>query len=204
MPKLYARNRWAAAFMGLCLLCLSGCDLPDLFSDPETKDADFVFRASGETAPPVETELTTEGTIFVYVVGEVMHPGVYELTRQDRLEAAIRAAGGFTDEAEPASVNLARSVNDGEQVVVLSRDAFATAGVSFGLNTEAAPGMVNINTADQNELATLPGIGQTRAQAIIAHRNKHGPFEKIEDIMQVSGIKQAAFEQIRDLITTGR
>lgn len=203
MPK-QLRYRWAAALLGLCLLCLSGCDFPDLFSDPEPEETDFVYQASGETTPPAETELTTEGTIFVYVVGEVLHPGVYELKRQDRLEAAIRAAGGFTDEAEPASVNLARSVTDGEQVVVLSREAFAAAGMSFGPDGEAVPGLVNINTADQNELTTLPGIGQTRAQAIIAHRNKHGPFETIEDIMQVSGIKQAAFEQIRDRITTGR
>lgn len=203
MPKQYEMKRWVAAFWGLCLLCLSGCELPNLFSDPETQETEFVYQALDSTATEENAE-STEGTIFVYIVGEVRNPGVYELKRQERLEAAILAAGGFTEEAEPASVNLARTVADGEQIVVLSREAYATAGAAIGSNGGSSPGLVNINTASEQELTTLPGIGTTRAQAIIAHRNKHGPFETIEDIMQVSGIKQAAFEQIRERITTGR
>ena len=203
MPKQYEMKRWVAAFWGLCLLCLSGCELPDLFSDPETQETEFVYQALDSTATEENAE-STEGTIFVYIVGEVRNPGVYELKRQERLEVAVLAAGGFTEEAEPASVNLARTVADGEQIVVLSREAYATAGAAIGSNGGSSPGLVNINTASEMELTTLPGIGTTRAQAIIAHRNKHGPFETIEDIMQVSGIKQAAFEQIRERITTGR
>ena len=202
MPRKHELKRWLAAFMGLCLLCLDGCDLPNLFSDPETSDTGFVYEASAVQSVPEETEAETPDTIFVYVVGEVVRPGVYELRRQDRLEAAIEAAGGFTDDAEPASVNLARTVVDGEQVEVLSREAFSEYGTARSL--QGGTGLVNINTADEKELTTLPGIGQARAQAIIDHRHKHGPFDKIEDIMQVNGIKQAAFDQIRDKITTGR
>ena len=95
-------------------------------------------------------------------------------------------------------------MTDGEQIVVLSRAAYASLPVGIGTSGSSGSGLVNINTAGMTELTGLPGIGQTRAQAIIDHRNKHGPFEKIEDIMQVNGIKQAAFEQIRGMITTGR
>ena len=204
MPKQYEKKRWAAVILGICLLCLSGCGLPDLFSDPETQETEFIFQAFAESSTDVDAEDTTEGTIFVYIVGEVLHPGVYEILQHDRLEAVVNAAGGFTEDAEPASVNLARTVTDGEQIVVLSRAAYAAAGAAIGSNGDASSGLVNINTANEKELATLPGIGTTRAQAIIAHRNKYGPFETIEDIMQVSGIKQAAFEQIRERITTGR
>lgn len=199
------RKRCLAAGLGLCFLCLYGCEFPDLFSGPEaTTEEDFFLQASSVQASTAEGASETEGTIFVYVVGEVQKPGVYELKRGDRLEAAITAAGGFTEEAEVTCVNLARPVSDGEQILVLSREAYATAGALLGSSASNATGLVNINTADERELTSLPGIGQTRARAVIDHRNKHGLFEKIEDIMQVNGIKQAAFEQIRDLITTGR
>ena len=172
MPKQYEKKRWAAVIMGICLLCLSGCGLPDLFSDPETQETEFIFQAFAESSTDVDAEDTTEGTIFVYIVGEVLHPGVYEILQHDRLEAVVNAAGGFTEDAEPASVNLARTVTDGEQIVVLSRAAYAAAGAAIGSNGDASSGLVNINTANEKELATLPGIGTTRAQAIIAHRNK--------------------------------
>lgn len=201
MPKQHSKRRYMAALIWLSLSFLPGCELPDLFSDPVTTGAeDFMLEAMTETEPQ-EMPSTTERTIFVYVVGEVVNPGVYELGSMDRLEAAIRAAGGFTEAAEPASVNLARTMTDGEQVEVLSREAYA-AGVV--IHSQTGSGLVNINTAGVKELTELPGIGETRAQAIIDHRNKHGPFETIEDIMQVNGIKQVAFEQIRDKITTGR
>ncbi|MBR5348441.1 MAG: ComEA family DNA-binding protein [Lachnospiraceae bacterium] len=202
MPKQHKKRRFISGVFWLSLLFLPGCDLPDLFSDSVTSSAeDFVLEALTESGSLVDMPSETEGTIFVYVVGEVLHPGVYELKSGERLDAAIRAAGGFTEAAEPASVNLARPVTDGEQVEVLSREAYVARGVIY---SQTGSGLVNINTADVRELMTLPGIGETRAQAIIDHRNKHGPFETIEAIMQVSGIKQAAFEQIRDKITTGR
>ena len=202
------KNLWKrclAAWSGLCLLCLYGCGFPDLFPDPEeTSEEGFVLETvSLQTGQETETA-EAERTVFVYVVGEVNHPGVYEVRSSDRLDCVIAAAGGFTADAEPASVNLARPVTDGEQIVVLSRAAYASLPVGIGTSESSGSGLVNINTAGMTELTGLPGIGQTRAQAIIDHRNKHGPFEKIEDIMQVNGIKQAAFEQIRGMITTGR
>lgn len=202
MPIKPKRKRWLAAFWGLCLLCLYGCDLPDLFSDPlPTTEDVFVCEASALQSLSGTDETETRGRIYVYVVGEVRHPGVYEIEPRERLEAAIRAAGGFTEAAEPASVNLARTVTDGEQIEVLSREAYASCQA---VRNESETGLVNINTAEEKTLTELPGIGQVLAQAIIDHRNKHGPFEKIEDIMQVNGIKQALFERIRDRITTGR
>jgi len=180
---------------------LTGCDLPSVFSDPVTKVADDFICETAESSTPSTTG-PTESVIYVYVVGEVRNPGVYRVERTDRLEAVIEAAGGFTEDAEPASVNLARTVSDGEQVVVLSREAYQTASALLDVDGILSR-PVNINTATERELMALPGIGQTRAQAIIDHRNKHGPFDTIEDIMRVSGIKQAAFEQIRENITTG-
>lgn len=134
--------------------------------------------------------------ICVYVVGEVVNPGVYMLKDDARVCDAIDAAGGFTENAAKDYLNLASKISDGEKIVVYSIEQ-----VQHSEDMSEQSTLVNINTASADKLMTLPGIGQSRANDIIKYREKNGRFETIEDIMKVSGIKEAAFSKIEDLIT---
>lgn len=144
--------------------------------------------------------------LVVYVCGEVRFPGVYELPAGARAVDAIEAAGGLTEEADLTAVNQARPLSDGEMLTIYKagdspagEDLSALPGREAGTAAgEADPKKVNINTADAAELTTLRGIGEARARDIIAYREEHGPFSSIEDIMKVSGIKNAAFSKIKD------
>lgn len=151
---------------------------------------------------------------FVHICGEVKEPGVYELPKDSRIFEAIAAAGGFTDEAADDLLNLAEKIFDGMKLVVLSKDEAAalsdeerlklSGGSSSGSGGDTAKsggGLVNINTASKEELMTLSGIGEARAEDIIRCREESGGFKKIEDIMKVPGIKNAAFQKIKDSIT---
>lgn len=133
--------------------------------------------------------------IYVHVLGQVRRPGLYELRDGDRAVDAVAAAGGFTEAADAAGVNLARFVSDGEQIVVPAIGEAAPASVG------GVPGKVNLNTADAALLDTLPGVGPATAANIIAWREQNGRFEAIEDLLDVGGIGAAKFESLRDLVT---
>ena len=134
---------------------------------------------------------------FVHICGEVMQPGVYEVAEGSRLFEVLELAGGFTDEAAEASLNLASQVSDGMQIVILSK---AEEEQKNEAEAEQASALVNINKASKDQLMTLPGIGESRAEDIIRYREESGGFSTIEDIMKVSGIKDAAFQKIKDSI----
>ncbi len=142
-------------------------------------------------------------TIFVYVCGEVNSPGVYELPEGSRLFEAVEAAGGFTEDADERVHNLALLLKDGAQITVYSRSEAETlsAALRYGASGESPDGLININTASKAELMTLPGIGEAKADDIIRYRESNGDFKVIEDIMKVSGIKDAGFQKIKDRIT---
>lgn len=139
-----------------------------------------------------------ETLVYVYVCGAVNSPGVVALGPESRVEDALEAAGGFSDAADRDYVNLAARVTDGEQIYFPTAEEALT---PEGQNRTADAGLVNINAADAALLCTLPGIGETRAQDIIAYREANGGFQTEEDIMKVPGIKTAAYEKIRDKIT---
>ena len=133
----------------------------------------------------------------VYISGAVRSPGVYPVMEGDRLARVVEAAGGATEDADLAAVNLAARVEDkdhwhiprlGETVAVATPQAGALAG------------KVQINSADAEELASLPGIGPVRAEAIMRYREANGPFSSAEDLLAVSGIGPVRLEAIRDLI----
>ena len=159
---------------------------------------------SGEavTLRPVPTETP----LIVHITGAVPRPGVYALAQGSRVQDAISAAGGFLAEAEKKGINLARALEDGEQL-----DVPYVEGASPVIATEApastqdpsATELININFASQVELESLPGIGPTNAQKIIAYREQNGPFLTIEDIINVPGIGPGTYERIKDLITVG-
>ena len=162
-------------------------------------------------------------TLVVHICGAVSAPGVYELPAGSRIIDAVEAGGGFLPEAEEACCNLAEEIVDGCQIYIMTKSESCADGQTekkAGIQTSpdsdmqttdrnvrsnSAPalenGLVNLNTADIAALMTLPGIGESRAKAIISYREQHGAFAQIEDIMKISGIKQAAFSKIKDKIT---
>ncbi len=156
---------------------------------------------SGEaiTLRPVPTDTP----IVVYISGAVPRPGVYALPKGARVQDAISAAGGFLADADKTGINLARQLDDGEQLDIPFGEGASLVIPTPGAE-EVEPGeadLVNINTASQAELETLPGIGPTTAQKIIEYREENGPFQSTEDIMNVSGIGPGTYERIKDLIT---
>lgn len=150
-----------------------------------------------------KTVESQDGRIYVHVCGAVKYPGVYEFSGDARVFQAVESAGGFLPEACEASLNQAQPVKDGDRIYVPTKEEWES-GLAGPLEEtkEAEPddGLVNINTADENELCTLPGVGQTRAKAIVEYRNEHGSFGRIEDIQNVSGIKSGLFAKIKDYI----
>lgn len=167
-----------------------------------------------ETAQAAEGEEGKDGTeasavpvtLSVHVVGEVVSPGLYEVPEGSRVKDAIDAAGGMTADAQQGSVNLARTLADGEQIVVASKNDSSASVAGSGSTAASSAGgtssaIVNINTADAAALTSLSGIGEATAQKIIADREKNGPFKTKKDITRVSGIGDKKYEAIKDSIT---
>lgn len=150
----------------------------------------------------VETEATAEVLgIFIHVCGEVERPGVYEMKPGNRVFEAVERAGGFTDKAASDYLNLAQPLTDGMKITVPDKELAKTLSESESEQQTVSGDKVNINTATKEQLMTLRGVGEARAADIIAYRQQNGSFKKIEDIMEVSGIKEAAFQKIKESIT---
>lgn len=151
-----------------------------------------------ETAALEALESSAMSACYVHVCGEVRNPGVYELSEGSRIFEAVEMAGGFTEDAAEESLNLAGMIADGMQVMVLSREEAESAAAEKAAENS---GIVNLNTATKEQLMTLKGVGESRAEDIIRYREESGGFKKIEDIMKVPGIKDAGFQKIKDSIT---
>ena len=191
-------------------------------------DTDQNRKAEPSAGSTDRTELSDASseeakTLVVHICGAVSAPGVYELPAGSRIIDAVEAGGGFLPEADEACCNLAEEIVDGCQIYIMTKTESCADGqtekkagiqtspdsdmqttdrnVRSNSATALENGLVNLNTADVAALMTLPGIGESRAKAIISYREQHGAFTKIEDIMKISGIKQAAFSKIKDKIT---
>ncbi len=145
--------------------------------------------------PAASAGAISSATILVHILGAVQHPGLYELSEGDRAIDAVAAAGGFTDGADRAQLNLARFVDDAEQIYVPVVGEGPAGGVA------ASSGKININTADEAALDTLPRVGPAMAARIIAWRETNGRFGTIEELMNVTGIGDKTFEGMKDLVT---
>lgn len=186
--------------------------------------ADAVEVKSSETA----------GEIAVHICGAVHQPGVYYLKENQRLYEGIQKAGGFREDADQDYLNQAMVLEDGMKVVVptkeevtarkiaeeseaeviqsgnFSKAAAMEEGYIQNENSESVSSTedqndkVDLNTADEAMLCTLPGIGESRAKSIIAYRQEHGPFQKTEDVMKVSGIKESAYNKIKDYVIVSK
>lgn len=171
----------------LCMLILcQGC------SDDSLQYVEEVYPAEQDVGQERTFETDIYDTITVHICGEVHFPGVYTVYANSRIHEIVKQAGGFTEYADTEAVNQAREVSDGEQIdipSVLEKEASGTQG------------LIDINKANEALLCTIPGIGTAKARQIVEYRQKNGEFQKIEDIMKISGIKEGLFEKIAPYIT---
>ena len=160
--------------------------------------------------PPEQTTAVKKPSLVVFICGAVQCPGVYELDAGSRLYAAVELAGGFTEEADGSYHNLARNLTDGERIYVPTLSETEDYSLQQRLEGEVSPEgaakgaettVINLNTATLEQLTTLPGIGQSKAESIMEYRSKVGGFVAIEEIMNISGIGEAMFDKIKDKIT---
>lgn len=158
-----------------------------------TKDGETLTLETIETQEESEISHETNAEIYVYVCGAVEREGVYRLSAGSRIYEAIEMAGGFREDAATTEVNQAEVLQDEIKVYVPT--------IAEMISAEAEEdGKINLNQATKEELMTLPGVGASRAESIIQYRNENGDFNNIEEIMQISGIKEGLFEKIKDLI----
>lgn len=170
------------------------------------------------TSPPAATITATAlpSLIRVYVTGAVRESAVYELSSDSIIDDAVRAAGGFSMEANPIGINLAQPVADGMQIyvpsmmeemtvlpVVTGASVGDTGGAPSRMSPDLFAGLVNVNLATAAELESLPGIGPSTAAKIIAFREANGPFATVEALLDVPGIGDAKLDAIRELISVG-
>lgn len=195
----------------ICILGLfTGCGKEEptfLPAEEEQETEERIYAdAAGEQAAgsgKAENQWKEPDSIFVYVCGAVNKPGVYELSCTARAFEAIEKAGGFSTEAYEEALNLAKPLEDGEKLTVPTKEEWEQAEQAeeaLTAENEKQDGLVNINTASKEELCTLPGVGSSRAESIIAYREENGSFSAIEDIKNVTGIKEGLFSKIKDKI----
>jgi len=207
-PALIASRRSVRSRVGVgaaIVLVLTGLGIAVLVS---------AFGARGTTQSIPSTTLATPGatagvggtarssatgaTIYVHILGAVAKPGLYLLTDGDRAVDLVAAAGGFTDAADLSGLNLARPLVDGEQILVPN---VGEAPAVPAAGSATAGGKVNINTADETALETLPRVGPAMAKRIIDWRTKNGRFTALEDLMSVTGVGEKTFDSLKDLVT---
>lgn len=180
-------------------------------SSMETKVQEESRDGSFETDSK-DSFLKTVGKTGVYIYGAVNKPGVYYLDSNSRVVDLVKAAGGFKENAYRTGVNLAAYLKDADVVRILTKkqakrlkkDEYVQQENSTGQPLDekmSSDGTVNINLAGKEELMSLDGIGQSKAEAIIAYREEHGSFKSVEEIMEISGIKEGTFNKIKSKIT---
>lgn len=137
--------------------------------------------------------------IFVDVKGAVKHPGVFETTKDKRVKDLIEEAGGLLDDADTSTLNLSQRVKD-QMVIYVLKYGERPKQISDGGSSSSNTDVININTANKEQLMKISGVGKTKAEAIISYREKNGDFKKKEDITKVRGIGKATFDKIKDKI----
>ena len=190
-----------AALIGGILLILVG--MGSLFSKKEESVEETTVVEMTVLAEKTEVSTTQETVIFVDIKGAVKNPGVYQMKVGDRVKDALDAAGGLTAEADSQKVNLAKRLED-QMVIVVPKVGEEAEEIPAGATSkeEAKEGKVNINTATVEELKTLKGVGEKKAEAIIEYRKKNGSFQTKEDLMKVRGIGKKLFDSFQERIVT--
>lgn len=178
-------------------LSLTGCNESEETEFQEISAEELDEKGASDETDMVKDEEKTE-KIFVHVCGEVNNPGVYELKAGSRVFEALDAAGGVTKDAADDSVNQAEVLSDGQQLEIFSEEQMSQNELTETFDS----GKMNINKATKEDLMTLSGIGESKADAIIRYREENGNFNSIEEIMEIEGIKEGVFRKIEEQITT--
>ncbi len=203
-------------------------EITDIEDNEKTKNLHNTTVENNENIKNKETNKTDKNKIVIYIIGEVKQEGVYELDEDSRISDAIEKAGGTKENADLSQINLAYKIEDGMRIYIpkkgelvqdkekieyktqeivtgKSTDITNTTSVNTNLSTNKKSKRdiekINLNKATQTELETLPGIGPSTAEKIIAYRKENGNFKNIEDIMNVNGIGESKYNKIKDLIS---
>jgi len=192
------------ALVAVVVVVALGAAVLAWLSRPRPEPVAAVLTAPHPTAaapggPPVASP-TGAAHLVVAVTGTVRRPGLVRVPAGARVADVIEAAGGLVTDAEVGHLNLARRVADGELIAV-GTPAPPGAAPGAGVGPPAAGQPLNLNTATAGELEGLPGVGPVLAQRIVAHREQHGGFRSVEELRQVTGIGEARFAELRDLVT---
>lgn len=193
------KNRVTVVFLLSMMFFLWGCQSTEqdvIWNGEQSvfEDESLVQERDSASEETVEAD-TKQALICVDICGAVENPGVYYLNPGARVYEAVQMAGGLTSDADRDTVNQAQVLKDGAKIRIYSIEEAEKLG-----DSQAESGIVNLNTADVAALCTLSGIGEARAKDIIAYRETHGDFQAVEEIMNVSGIKEATFYKIKDKI----
>lgn len=181
----------------LLVLVIAGVIFSCSMKRKEKTAANEAILSEREAAEPTSEEEPAQ-LICVHVCGSVLHAGVYYLEKGARIHEAVALAGGMTDEADGQYVNLAKEAIDGSKIYIPTKEEVANGTVPP--EEEDRNGIVNINQASMEDLKQLPGIGDIKAEAIISYRESKGAFAPVEEIMNVAGIKESSYEQIKEHI----
>jgi competence protein ComEA len=202
------RQRVAVALLALVVLVGAGIvwarATPRLAGPPTDQEAAApADQTLPRAVPATATAAGPSGRVAVHVAGRVRHPGLVRLPAGSRVQDAITAAGGATSGADLDAVNLARKLTDGEQVRVPGPGDPAPPPAPGAATTPGAPAApLDLNTATVEQLDTLPGVGEVTAGRIVAYRSAH-PFTSVDELLEVPGIGQRRFDQLKDLVTVG-
>ena len=181
-------------------LALSGCGRETIVVESAAAQT-LQTETEAQAADTYINLATRPAGLTVYVCGAVEAPGVYHLPEGARVYEAIALAGGLRENADPEAQNQAEILTDGQMLKIWTKQEVRQALENAGQNqATGASGLININTASKDALMTLPGIGEAKADAIVAWRQEHGAFSEKEEIMQISGIKESVFQKIGDKI----
>ena len=191
-------------FIILAFVCSLVLIIGGLFYFNQNKTEDYsgvsFSNISNETNNKDEkAENRHDEKIFVDVKGAVKHPGVFETTKDKRVRDLIEEAGGLLDDADTSTLNLSQKVKD-QMVIYVLKHGEKPKQISDGGSSSSNTDVININTANKEQLMKISGVGKTKAEAIISYREKNGDFKKKEDITKVHGIGKATFEKIKDKI----
>lgn len=172
----------------VALLSIQGCGSKDhtVYLKPDTQDTEVMDTGNSVNEP---------ASCYVYICGAVEEPGVYELSEDSRVFDAIAAAGGLSEDASEDSVNQAEPVTDGQMIRIPTQQEEWEA-----MQNEEQDPRLNLNSATVEELMALPGIGESKAESIVSYREEHGGFSSIEELMNISGIKDGVFDKIKGKI----
>lgn len=208
----FIRKKWRLGCLLVMGIYMTGCSgVGEEFILTDTEEKQEVITTGQEQETSTQDSVTQEtvmqatgqteeaGTVFVFVCGQVAVPGVYELPAGSRIYDAIMQAGGCMETADICAVNQAGYLEDGMQIYI---PAIGEAYKEAASEEQASrtDGRISINHADKNELMTLPGIGESKADAILEYRQSHGAFSSIDELMNIPGIKEGIFNNIQDYI----